>query len=98
GAGSAHIAAGIELETARAVFGDPKTIVAWGPGAGTAVAVDGGYRISGKWPFASGCHHATWMGGTARIVNADGSRCRQSDGTPEVRRMLFPASLPELFD
>src|SRR5712692_4044634 len=35
GGGSAQIAAGIEPETARAVFGDPKTIIAWGPGAGS---------------------------------------------------------------
>ena len=98
GAGSGQIASGLERQAASAIFGDPKTIVAWGPGAGTAVAVDGGHRITGKWPFASGCHHANWMGGTARITNPDGTPRIRPDGSPEVRRMLFPASAVALFD
>lgn len=34
---------------------------------GKAVSVKGGYSISGKWPFASGCDHADWylVGGLA---------------------------------
>ena len=31
------------------------------PGGGLATPVAGGYRLSGRWPFASGCHHADWM-------------------------------------
>jgi resorcinol 4-hydroxylase (FADH2) len=30
------------------------------PVGGRVEKVDGGYRISGKWPFASGVHHAHW--------------------------------------
>jgi alkylation response protein AidB-like acyl-CoA dehydrogenase len=98
GAGSAQIAGGLNREASEVIFGDPRTIVAWGPGAGTATLVDGGYRVTGKWPFASGCHHATWMGGTARILNEDGTPRLRLDGSPEVRRMLIPASAPEFFD
>ncbi len=27
---------------------------------GKAARVDGGYRLSGRWPFSSGCDHADW--------------------------------------
>lgn len=30
------------------------------PVGGRVEKVDGGYRLSGKWPFASGIHHAGW--------------------------------------
>ena len=41
--------------------GDPEAI-AFGSYAATTTAepVEGGYRISGSWPFASGCDHGQW--------------------------------------
>jgi alkylation response protein AidB-like acyl-CoA dehydrogenase len=35
---------------------------------GMAVPVEGGYRVSGRWPFVSGCHHASWFMGPAIIM------------------------------
>lgn len=44
----------------REWFADPRTFVTSSTGAvGTATAVAGGYRLSGRWPFGSGAHHAT---------------------------------------
>jgi alkylation response protein AidB-like acyl-CoA dehydrogenase len=41
-------------------FSDPHAFVASATGAvGTVVPVEGGYRVSGRWPFGSGAHHAT---------------------------------------
>jgi 3-hydroxy-9,10-secoandrosta-1,3,5(10)-triene-9,17-dione monooxygenase len=35
---------------------------------GEAVRVDGGYRLSGRWPYASGVPYATWVFAPAMIV------------------------------
>ena len=57
GTGAIH-AAFLPAAGAREVFGgDELTSGAITP-RGRAVPVPGGYRISGRWPLASGCHHA----------------------------------------
>jgi alkylation response protein AidB-like acyl-CoA dehydrogenase len=46
------------------VLRDPLTIVCGSTAAVCrADAVDGGWRVSGRWPWASGCHNAHWFGG-----------------------------------
>ena len=43
-------------------WSDPDAIAAgsYAP-VGKALAVDGGYRLSGNWSFTSGCDHAQWL-------------------------------------
>src|SRR3954453_13262758 len=50
----AMTAAYLEPEAAREIFARPHDILAWGAIAHQAQAVPGGYRISGRWDFASG--------------------------------------------
>jgi alkylation response protein AidB-like acyl-CoA dehydrogenase len=77
---------------AREVFGPPHAVCAWGPPNDCrGVAVPGGYRVTGRWDFASGCRHATWIGAHGAVVESDGSlRCNRW-GRPTIRTWLFPA-------
>jgi indole-3-acetate monooxygenase len=42
-------------------------VVGVGTPAGRAELVDGGYRVSGRWPFASGCQDAQWIAGHCAV-------------------------------
>jgi indole-3-acetate monooxygenase len=60
---------------ARQVFaaGGPRPLVVGTPGPrGTGRPVPGGYLVSGRWSFASGCDHADWLIGGFRETGADG--------------------------
>lgn len=87
-------AAYMDPAAARAIWGDdPRAALAWGAGPqGTARVVPGGYIVSGRWEFASGGRHATWIGGHSRVQEPDGSLRRHPDGTPIERSMLVPKS------
>lgn len=91
-AGSSLVVAHMDREAAQSIFGDPRSVVARGPGTGTVIAADGGYRLTGSWSFASGCHHATWLEGSGTLVDREGTPRRRADGAPEGRTLLFPAS------
>ena len=52
---------------AAEVWGNPRTVVANGPPQGPVQTeqAPGGYRLSGRWMFSSGCHHANWVAALA---------------------------------
>lgn len=88
----------LPLEGARQIYGDPETISA---GAfrpdGVAVEVDDGYRVTGRWPLASGSSHANWYiaGG---VILRDGEPVIGPTGAPLMREFFFPASVTEIVD
>ena len=87
-------AMGLLPDDARvAVYGDdPRrvSISQFGTG-GSAVAAGDSYRINGKWPFASGSHHADWT--------ISGILVQGSNGEPlETRWALLPLSKMEILD
>jgi len=98
--GCSMSAAYLPPDVAADVFGrDPRAVLAWGPGPGArAVAVEGGYRVTGTWSFASGCRHATWLGGHCPIDEPDGSPRRNGDGKTVERTMLFPVASAQIVD
>jgi alkylation response protein AidB-like acyl-CoA dehydrogenase len=89
----------LEPEAARTVFGDPRATCAWGPPNDCrGIAVPGGYRVTGRWDFASGCRHASWMGAHGTVVEPDGSLRLNNFGRPTLRTWLFPVEQATLLD
>ncbi len=98
-AGCTMISGYVAPEVAREVFGDRRAVLAWGPSPDArAVPVDGGYRVTGTFTFASGCRQATWLGGQCAIHEPDGAPRRRPDGAAETRWMLFPAARATILD
>jgi alkylation response protein AidB-like acyl-CoA dehydrogenase len=98
-ASCAMAAAYLDRETAIELFGPPEGIVAWGPVAPSeARMVDGGYRVTGKWNFASGGHQATVLGGQCYVLDRDGNPVHKPNGAPLVRMMLFPSKAAQITD
>jgi alkylation response protein AidB-like acyl-CoA dehydrogenase len=83
------VAAFVAPEVAEQMFArDPRAVLAWGPGPNArAVPVEGGWRISGSFAFASGGRHASWLGGYCAI-----------EGAATGRTMLFPADKAQWTD
>jgi indole-3-acetate monooxygenase len=58
---------------------------------GAAERVPGGWKVTGVWPFASGCQNAEWIGGTC-VMMEGGSPIDASHGPgPMIRFCLMPA-------
>ncbi len=96
---AALLAAHLEPETARTVYGPANALVAWGPPNATVATIEpGGYRVSGRWDFASGSRQATWMGLHCMVAEPGGEPRRHANGHPEIVSMLFPLEKARLID
>jgi alkylation response protein AidB-like acyl-CoA dehydrogenase len=98
GANFATFAARLAPDVAREIWIDtPRSVVANTPGpSAKAIVVPGGYRVTGKQPFSTGCRHASWIAAHAQII--DNGEVRQKDGKPEARYLLMPVAQVELLD
>lgn len=90
---STGIAVGfLETEGAKEIF-DRRT-----PGitagmilpTGSAVRVDGGYRVTGRYQFASGSAHADWIGAGFTVQDAEGNPILTDTGDPVARVAFLP--------
>ena len=96
---AALMAAHLEPATARTIYAPANAQVAWGPPNATVATIEpGGYRVSGRWDFASGCRNATWMGLHCMIAEPGGEPRSHEDGRPVIRSMLFPVEDATLID
>jgi alkylation response protein AidB-like acyl-CoA dehydrogenase len=92
--GCSMAAAYVDTEVAQEIWGnDPRGVLAWGfQLEGRAKVVPGGYKVTGKWGFGSGGHHATWMGAHCHVELPDGSLLKDSKGALIERTMLVRES------
>lgn len=87
---SATSAAAMPHEAAAAIFDGPRAGLAWGArhNNSSAIRVEGGYRLTGTWSFASGSRHTTWIGAHSAVQNPDGTP-HMRHGRPDDRTFLF---------
>ena len=94
----ATYAARMPTAAARAIWIDtPRSVVANTPQANAqAVVVPGGYRVTGRQGFSTGCRHASWLAAHATV--SEQGRPRLDDGQPETRYCFVPRAQAELLD
>jgi alkylation response protein AidB-like acyl-CoA dehydrogenase len=94
----ATYAARMPTAAARAIWIDtPRSVVANTPMArAEAVVVPGGYRVTGRQGFSTGCRHASWLAAHATVIER--GRPRLDEGQPEMRYLFVPRAQAELLD
>lgn len=99
GGGCAMAAAYLAHDAADRWFGPANAVLAWGAGIqGKATPVEGGYRVTGKWAFASGSRHATLLGGHSYVVDQAGQPILRADGSRLDRTLLVRREQAEIDD
>ena len=99
GTTSGVVSAYLPEDAAREIYASSAEVVTGGVFAahGRATVVDGGYRVTGRWPFASGCEHCTWLMGGCLLLDGGAPRLLPG-GMPDARMMLFPAAEARILD
>jgi alkylation response protein AidB-like acyl-CoA dehydrogenase len=95
GSGSAIFAPLLPRETCHQIYRNGPDVILGGSAApmGTAEHAAGGWRVTGRWPFASGCLHADWLIGLCVMMD-DGEPIpgqAGASGAPTIRGFALPA-------
>lgn len=95
--GCAMTAGALSPDAVRAIWGEPRGALSWGPPTtARADEVDGGHRLTGEWTMSSGSRHATWLGLMAPVFDRNGANVAAPGA--DVRIFLAPASAAEWVD
>jgi indole-3-acetate monooxygenase len=87
-----------DQDVARQMYEDLDAITGWAATVtGRAQLVPGGYRLSGRWPFSSGCQHATSLIAGCFVYEGDQQRFT-ANGSPEARQCFLPARDAKILD
>jgi alkylation response protein AidB-like acyl-CoA dehydrogenase len=89
----------LPVEVGRELAGDPADYRAAGSAraGGRARAVAGGYRVTGRWNFASGIQNARWLYCTCAMMDGD-APVRGSSGAPVLRALWVPRESVTIVD
>jgi indole-3-acetate monooxygenase len=81
--------------SAREIYAEPTTVVAgvFAP-RGRALPEGDGFRVSGRWPFASACRHTDWLMGGCLVEGG----APLPNGMPDVRLLLAPTEAFTIHD
>jgi indole-3-acetate monooxygenase len=93
-----YITAFLNQKVARTMYPDLQAgTAATATPTGQALRVPGGYRVSGRFPFASGCQHCEWVW-LGCVVTVDGTPVVDANGVPETRQCMARLSQCEILD
>lgn len=99
GTGGGVFGATLPPNTARSIFQRQDALIAGSGGAdGTATPADGGFRVSGRWHYASGAHHATTITASCLLTSGDGSAVVDEAGSPTIFAVAFEPGQVEILD
>jgi alkylation response protein AidB-like acyl-CoA dehydrogenase len=93
-----YMTAYIDQSVAREMYPDldAVTAITFAP-PGKAVKTKDGYIVNGRWPFGSGCQHATWLIGHFMVFDGDSPRLLPN-GFFETRFGFLPPKECEILD
>jgi len=99
GATTGLLSASLSDEYAKKIYGSGPDVLSVGVTApmGTAQSVEGGYKVTGRWPFGSGSQNAQWISGGSFIFDGDTQRLGKG-GAPELQLMMFERDQVDIED
>jgi len=98
GCDSGYVTAFLDDSVGRAMYPDIwVATAATVTTSGQATPVSSGYRLSGRFPFASGCQHCEWLWAGCQVVE-NGTPRVDAKGIPETRTCFVKLSECEILD
>jgi len=90
-------AARMPRDVARTIWSTPRSVVSNTPApSARAIVVPGGYRVTGRQGFSTGCRHASWVAAHGQVI--ENGEPRIVNGQPETRYLFVPVAEAELLD
>ena len=83
-------------DVAREIYQHGTAVAGVGAPTGRVVPVEGGFLVSGRWGYASGCQHSTWMVLGGAVM--DGDKPRMNGPVPEFRMCFTRVADVEIVD